>query len=95
MVPGPDKKNGRFRDRRSHVLPFIDARKLGTLIDGVHPEPSEVDVQKIADANRSLGAATRVARRGTKTSPASARVPRSMTSATTATSLLPAARIGP
>ncbi len=43
-----DKKNGRFRDRRSHVL-FIDARKLGTLIDGVHREPSEVDIQKIAD----------------------------------------------
>ena len=32
-----DKKNGRFRDRRGQTL-FIDARKLGTLIDRVHRE---------------------------------------------------------
>jgi type I restriction enzyme M protein len=27
-----DKKNGRFRDRRGETL-FIDARKLGTMVD--------------------------------------------------------------
>ena len=32
-----DKKNGRFRDRRGETL-FIDARKMGTLIDRVHRE---------------------------------------------------------
>jgi type I restriction enzyme M protein len=43
-----DKKNGRFRDRRGHVL-FIDARKLGTLIDRVHRELTEDDIRRIAD----------------------------------------------
>ena len=43
-----DKKNGRFKDRRGKVL-FIDARKLGTLIDRVHRELSDEDVHKIAD----------------------------------------------
>ena len=43
-----DKKNGRFRDRRGHAL-FIDARKMGTLIDRVHRELSVDDVQKIAN----------------------------------------------
>jgi type I restriction enzyme M protein len=32
-----DRKNGRFRDRRGETL-FIDARKLGTLVDRVHRE---------------------------------------------------------
>ena len=44
-----DKKNGRFRDRRGEVL-FIDARKMGTLIDRVHRELTDKDIQKIADA---------------------------------------------
>lgn len=43
-----DKKNGRFRDRRGEVL-FIDARKLGTLVDRVHRELTEEDIRKIAD----------------------------------------------
>ncbi len=43
-----DKKNGRFKDRRGKVL-FIDARKLGTLIDRVHRDLSADDIQKIAD----------------------------------------------
>lgn len=43
-----DKKNGRFKDRRGKVL-FIDARKLGTLVDRVHRELSDEDIQKIAD----------------------------------------------
>jgi type I restriction enzyme M protein len=36
-----------FRDRRKHVL-FIDARKLGTLVDRVHRELTEDDVTRIA-----------------------------------------------
>jgi len=43
-----EKKNGRFRDRRGQTL-FIDARKLGTLIDRVHRELTEEDIQRIAD----------------------------------------------
>jgi len=43
-----DKKNGRFRDRRGETL-FIDARKLGTMIDRVHRELTEEDIRKIAD----------------------------------------------
>lgn len=42
-----NRKNGRFRDRRSETL-FIDARKLGTLIDRVHRELSDDDIGKIA-----------------------------------------------
>lgn len=36
-----------YRDRRGEVL-FIDARKMGTLIDRVHRELSEEDIEKIA-----------------------------------------------
>jgi type I restriction enzyme M protein len=42
-----NKKNGRFRDRRGETL-FIDARKMGTLVDRVHRELSDEDVAKIA-----------------------------------------------
>ncbi len=38
-----DKKNGRFRDRRGETL-FIDARKLGTMIDRVHRELTDEDI---------------------------------------------------
>jgi len=41
------KRNGRFRDRRGETL-FIDARKLGTLVDRVHRELSDDDVKKIS-----------------------------------------------
>jgi type I restriction enzyme M protein len=41
------KKNGRFRDRRGETL-FIDARKLGTLVDRVHRELSDTDIEKVA-----------------------------------------------
>jgi type I restriction enzyme M protein len=41
------KKNGRFRDRRGETL-FIDARKLGTMVDRVHRELTDEDVAKIA-----------------------------------------------
>jgi type I restriction enzyme M protein len=43
-----DKKNGQFKDRRGKVL-FIDARKMGTLVDRVHRELSDDDIQTIAD----------------------------------------------
>ena len=42
-----DKKNGRFRDRRGETL-FIDARKLGTLVDRVHRELTDDDIAQIA-----------------------------------------------
>ena len=41
-----DAKRG-FRDRQKETL-FIDARKLGTLIDRVHRELTDADLQKIA-----------------------------------------------
>lgn len=43
-----DKRNSRFRDRRGGVL-FIDARKLGTMVDRVHRELTDGDIRKIAD----------------------------------------------
>lgn len=43
-----DKKNGRFRDRRGHTL-FIDARKLGAMIDRVHRDLTDEDIRKIAE----------------------------------------------
>ena len=43
-----DKRNGRFRDRSGEIL-FIDARKLGTMIDRVHRELTDEDIRKIAD----------------------------------------------
>jgi type I restriction enzyme M protein len=43
-----NKGNGRFRDRRKQTL-FIDARKMGTLIDRVHRELSAEDIAGIAN----------------------------------------------
>ena len=42
-----NKKNGRFRNRCGQTL-FIDARKMGTLIDRVHRELSDDEIDKIA-----------------------------------------------
>src|SRR5437773_1781309 len=42
-----NKKNGRFKDRRGHTL-FIDARKLGSMVDRVHRELTDEDIEKIA-----------------------------------------------
>jgi type I restriction enzyme M protein len=42
-----NKRNGRFRDRRGETL-FIDARKMGSLMDRVHRELTDADVAKIA-----------------------------------------------
>ena len=43
-----DKKNNKFKDRRGKVL-FIDARKMGLMIDRRHRELSEEDIKKISD----------------------------------------------
>ena len=43
-----DKKGGKFRDRRGEIL-FIDARKLGHLVDRTRREFSDADVTRIAD----------------------------------------------
>ncbi|MCK4412606.1 MAG: SAM-dependent DNA methyltransferase [Candidatus Eisenbacteria sp.] len=43
-----DKKNRHFRDRRGEVL-FIDARKLGLMVDRTHRELADGDIQRIAD----------------------------------------------
>ena len=43
-----DKWNARFRDRRGQVL-FIDARKLGSMIDRVHRELADKDIGRIAE----------------------------------------------
>src|SRR5437870_5146022 len=42
-----DKRNGRFRDRRRETL-FINASKLGHLIDRVHRELGEEEIQRVA-----------------------------------------------
>jgi type I restriction enzyme M protein len=42
-----DRRNGKFRDRRGHVL-FIDARKLGRMVDRTHRELNDEDVARIA-----------------------------------------------
>jgi type I restriction enzyme M protein len=42
-----DKKNHKFRDRRGEVL-FIDARKMGAMVDRRHRELTDEEVQKIA-----------------------------------------------
>ena len=44
-----NKNNGRFRDRRDETL-FIDARKLGTLVDRTHRELTDNDVAQVAGA---------------------------------------------
>jgi type I restriction enzyme M protein len=49
-----DKKNGlggrgkKMRNRKGETL-FIDARKLGTMIDRVHRELTDADIERIAD----------------------------------------------
>ena len=43
-----DRKNHKFRDRSSEVL-FIDARKLGVMVDRRHKELTDTDIRKISD----------------------------------------------
>ncbi len=47
-----NKKNTRFRDRRGETL-FIDARKMGTMVDRVHRELTDEDIAKIAGTYHS------------------------------------------
>lgn len=42
-----NKRNGRFRDRRGETL-FLDARKMGLLVDRVHRELTDEDLARIA-----------------------------------------------
>ncbi len=42
-----DKKNHTFRDRRQQIL-FLDARKMGRLVDRTHRELTDEDVARIA-----------------------------------------------
>ena len=42
-----NKKSGKFHDRSGRTL-FIDARKMGTLIDRVHRELSDAEIDRIA-----------------------------------------------
>jgi type I restriction enzyme M protein len=42
------KKNHKYRDRRGHVL-FIDARKLGCMVDRTHRELTAEEIARIAD----------------------------------------------
>lgn len=42
-----DKRNSKFRDRRRQTL-FIDARKMGYLVDRVHRELSNDEIARIA-----------------------------------------------
>lgn len=46
------KKNGKFRDRRGEML-FIDARKLGILVDRTHRELTEDEIARIAKTYHS------------------------------------------
>ncbi|MGH8228585.1 MAG: N-6 DNA methylase, partial [Steroidobacteraceae bacterium] len=43
-----NRKNGKFRDRRGQVL-FIDARKLGRMVDRTHRELTDEDVARIVN----------------------------------------------
>ncbi len=47
-----DKKNNRHRDRRGETL-FIDARKLGRMIDRTHRDLIDEDIQRVADTYHS------------------------------------------
>ena len=43
-----NRRNGSFRDRRGEIL-FIDARKLGFMVDRTHRDFKPEDIAKIAD----------------------------------------------
>ena len=48
-----NKANHGFRDRRGEIL-FIDARKLGHMVDRTRLELSDVDVAKVARADHAV-----------------------------------------
>lgn len=59
-----NKKENGFRDRRGEVL-FLDARKLGPLVDRTRREFSDEDIAKIADTYHAWrGEAAAIERRG-------------------------------
>lgn len=59
-----DKKNHSFRDRAGEVL-FIDARKLGRMVDRTHRELTNEDINRIADTYHTWrGEAEAIARVG-------------------------------
>ncbi len=69
------RTNGRrFRDRRGETL-FIDARKLGTLIDRVHRELTDDDIAKIAGTYHAWRGDKGGEAKLRQTSPASANPP--------------------
>jgi len=43
-----DKKDNKFKDRRGRIL-FIDARKMGVMVDRRHRELTDEEIKKIAD----------------------------------------------
>ena len=43
-----DRKGGKFRDRHGEIL-FVDARKLGQMVDRTHRELTGADIARIAD----------------------------------------------
>jgi len=43
-----NRKNGKFRDRRGEIL-FIDARKMGRMVDRTHRELTDEDIARIAN----------------------------------------------
>ncbi len=43
-----DRKGGKYRDRQGEIL-FIDARKLGKMVDRTHRELTDADISRIAD----------------------------------------------
>jgi type I restriction enzyme M protein len=47
-----DRRNDRFRDRRGETL-FIDARKMGTLVDRTHRELTDEEIRRIAETYHS------------------------------------------
>jgi len=47
-----DRGNGKFRDRRGEVL-FIDARKMGSMVDRTRRELTDNDIQRIASTYHS------------------------------------------
>ena len=66
---GADAKRG-FRDRRGQTL-FIDARKMGTLIDRVHRELTETDLTNIADTYHGWKSEKGMVKSETKAGPTS------------------------
>ena len=47
-----DKKNHKFRERRGHVL-FVDARKLGRMVDRTHRELTDEELARVAKTYRA------------------------------------------